>query len=59
MSDPWHVEVVPLAAHDGWLLRCIDRPDVVVELSTLDDMGGTIAKAIAEALAVPTHWEWR
>ena len=50
MSDPWHVEVVPLPAHDGWLLRCIERPDVAVQLSTLDNMGGTIAKAIAAAV---------
>ncbi len=50
MSDPWHVEVVPLSAHDGWLLRCIERPDVAVQLSTLDDMGGRIARAIAAAV---------
>jgi hypothetical protein len=50
MSDPWHVEVVPLSAHDGWLLRCIERPDLAVQLSTLDDMGGRIAKAIAAAV---------
>ncbi len=50
MSDPWHVEVVPLPAHDGWLLRCIEQPDVAIQLSTLDDMGGRIAKAIAAAV---------
>lgn len=50
MSDPWHVEVVPLRAHEGWLLRCVERPDVAVQQSTLDDMGGTIAVAIAEAV---------
>lgn len=50
MSDPWHIEVVPLPARDGWLLRCLERPDVAVQLSTLDDMGGTIAKAIAAAV---------
>ena len=50
MSDPWHVEVVPLPAHDGWLLRCIERPDVAIQLSTLDNMGGRIARAIAAAV---------
>ena len=57
MSDLWHVEVVPLQAHDGWLLRCIERPDVAVQLSTLDDMGGRIAKAIAAAASyTDTQW---
>ena len=23
MSDLWHVEVVPLQAHDGWLLQAL------------------------------------
>ena len=50
MSDVWQVEVVPLPAHDGWLLRCTERPEVVVQLSTLDDMGETIAQAIAESI---------
>ena len=50
MSDPWHVEVVPLPAHEGWLMRCMELPEVAVQLSTLDNMGGTIAKAIAEAV---------
>ena len=50
MNDPWHVEVVPLPAHDGWLLRCLERPDVAVRLSTLDDMGGRIARAIAASV---------
>lgn len=50
MSDLWHVEVVPLSAHDGWLLQCIERPDIAVHLSTLDDMGGRMAEAIAVAV---------
>lgn len=50
MTEPWHVEVVPLPAHDGWLLRCIERPEVVMQLATLDDMGATIADAIAKAV---------
>lgn len=53
MTDPWHVDVVPSPNHDGWQLRCTERPEVVVDLTTLDDMGDKIAQAIAKAAGRP------
>lgn len=53
MTEPWLVEVSPLPAHDGWLLTCPERPDVAIRLSTLDDMGASIARAIADDLGRP------
>lgn len=53
MTEPWHVEVSPLPAHDGWLLNCTERPEVTIRLSTLDDMGGSTAQAIADDLGRP------
>lgn len=53
MTELWHVEVSPLPTHDGWLLSCTERPELAIRLSTLDNMGGRIAEAIAEALGRP------
>lgn len=53
MTESLHVQVSPLAAYDGWLLRCTEYPEVVIHTPTLDDMGRKVAQAVADATGRP------
>ena len=53
MTEPVHVQVSPLPAYDGWLLRCTEYPEVVIHTPTLDGMGSTMAQAVADAAGRP------
>lgn len=53
MTAPLHVQVSPLPSYDGWLLRCVEYPEVVIHVPTLDDMGGKVVRAVAAAIGRP------